>query len=227
MRAGSSPARDAIQTALFVTEDIVTITQTTLVLNVDYTPLEVVSWRDAIEKLLTDKVELVEAYVGQFVRSPSVRFPLPAVVRLVTGYARRRVRLSRKHILERDAYTCQYCGARPRTRSGAPRLQDLTIDHVVPRAQARGGWVTLPWSGERVRVTSWENVLAACGPCNASKADRTPSEAGMVMRRTPRAPSVIDMAWMAIIRHKIPSEWKDYLPEGSPWRDYWDAELED
>lgn len=198
-----------------------------LVLNIDYTPLEVISWRCAMEKLVMGKVELVEEYAGRVVRSAREEFPFPAVVRLVGNYVRRRVRLSRSNIFARDAYTCQYCGARPRRQSGAPDLQELTIDHVVPRAQSRGGWVTLPWSGERVRVTSWKNVLTACGPCNFDKADRTPSEAGLTPRKTPRPPSTLDVAWMGIIKYRIPDEWKDYLPEGSPWADYWDVELAD
>lgn len=196
-----------------------------LVLNVDYTPLEVISWRDAIEKIVMGKVELVEAYVDRFIRSPSVAFPFPAVVR-VMKYVRRRVRLSRRNILSRDAFTCQYCGARPRGPSGAPRVEALTIDHVVPRSRSQKGWVTLPWSGIRARVTSWENVLTACSPCNSAKANRTPREARMTMRKRPRAPSTMDLAWMSIFRFDIPSEWQDYLPANSPWRDYWDAELE-
>jgi len=198
-----------------------------LVLNIDYTPLEVISWRDAIEKLLMGKVEVVERYADRVVRSPSIEVVLPAVVRLVTGYARRKVRLSRKHVIERDAYTCQYCGLRPRRACGSPRLEVLTIDHVVPRAQARAGWVTVPWSGERVRVTSWENVLTACEDCNTTKADRTPSQAGLRMRKRPRAPSPVDIARMSILRYDIPDEWKDYLPQDSPWRAYWESELED
>lgn len=196
-----------------------------LLLNIDYSPLEVISWRDAIDKLFLGKVELVEAYVGQFIRSPSTRMALPAVVRLVTGYAKRRVRLSRRHILARDGFTCQYCGIRPRRASGLPRLEELTIDHVVPRVQAQHGWVCLPWSGKRVRVTSWENVLTACAECNGRKGGRTPAEAGMTMRRTPRAPSPIDLAWMSVNRVRIPTEWQDYLPRESPWREYWDVEL--
>lgn len=196
-----------------------------LVLNIDYTPLEVISWRAAIEKLFMGKIEVVERYADRFIRSPSVQFPFPAVVRLITGYARRKVKLSRKHILERDGFTCQYCGLRPRKASGTPHIEVLTIDHVVPRAHSQGGWVTLPWTGELVRVTSWENLLTACERCNGDKADRTPAQAGLTMRKRPRAPSPMDLARMNILRYEIPEEWKDYLPADSPWRDYWDGEL--
>lgn len=197
-----------------------------LLLNVDYTPLEVISWRRAVEKLLSGRVQLVEQYEGREIRSPSIRLAFPAVVRLLGQYVKRRIRLTRRNILARDTFTCQYCGTRPRRPAGGPRLEDLTIDHVVPRAHAQGGWVTLPWSGRRVRITSWENVLTACERCNSAKADRTPDQAGLAMRKRPRPPSTVDIAWMSIVSCDIPDEWRLYLPPGSPWADYWDVELE-
>lgn len=199
-----------------------------LLLNIDYRPLDVISWRRAVELLMRDVAERVEAYTGKMIRSPSRAIPFPAVLRLTKGYQRRSVRLSRKNIVARDAYTCQYCGARPRKSSGAPRLEDLTIDHVVPRSRAVHGHVRLPWDGHRrARVGSWENVLTACVSCNGRKADRTPGEAGMSMRRIPGKPSHLDMVWMALFSVDIPSEWKLYLPENSPWGGYWDDELEE
>lgn len=197
-----------------------------LVLNIDYSPLGVIPWRDAMEKLVTGKVELLEAYAGRLVRSVRQDWPFPAVVRLITGYTKRRIRLSRAHILARDAYTCGYCGARPRKAGGAPRLEELTIDHVVPRAQARNGRVRTSWTDGWIRVTSWENVTTACYDCNAAKADKTPEQAGMVLRRVPRQPTTLDIAWMSIVRYEIPTEWEAWLPAGSPWRGYWTAELE-
>lgn len=198
-----------------------------LVLNVDYLPLEVVPWQRAMVRLLDGKVELIEQYVGKVVRTPSREFPFPAVVRIAQKYVRRRARLSRANLLARDGYTCQYCGRRPRKSTGAPRLEELTLDHVVPRAQAAGGWVVLPWNGERVRLTSWRNLVACCSACNGRKGARVPRAAGMILRKYPRIPTMLDIAWMSVARHRIPDEWKDYLPEGSPWEDYWDVELQD
>ncbi|MBT3218149.1 MAG: HNH endonuclease [Proteobacteria bacterium] len=198
-----------------------------LVLNADYTLLEVIPWQQAVLLLFRQKVRIVEEYAGRMIRSPSIAIPFPAVVALVKYVpAHRKVRLTRKNILCRDAYTCQYCGRRPRRAEGAPDLEVLTIDHVVPRALERDGWVVLPWNGKRVRVTSWENVLTACAPCNTAKGAMSLKLAGMSMRRTPRAPSAIDVAWMSLFRHEVPDEWKDYLPKGSPWANYWDVELD-
>lgn len=197
----------------------------TLILNADWTVDEVVSWRRAILMVLADKVIPLEDYAGQKVRSPSIELPLPAVLVRKRYVRRRRVRLSRRNILARDGYTCQYCGAQPRKRSGLPRIEELTIDHVVPRAQAVAGRVVLPWTGERTPITCWRNVLTACRSCNCKKGGRTPDQAKLTMRRIPQAPSTDERAWMQLNTQPIPQEWKGYLPAGSPWRDYWVADL--
>jgi 5-methylcytosine-specific restriction endonuclease McrA len=77
------------------------------------------------------------------------------------------VTFSRRNVAKRDHHTCQYCGAQP----GA---EAITIDHVVPRSQ--GG------------ASSWTNCVAACESCNARKADRTPEQADMKLRRRPVRP---------------------------------------
>lgn len=198
-----------------------------LVLNIDYTPLEVIPWQDAMEKIIQGKMELVADYAGRFIRSAYQEWAFPAVVRLTKKFAQRKVRLSRLNVLARDAFTCQYCAAHPRKKGGQPDLTELTLDHIVPRAQARDGMVVLPWNKERVRVTSWENVATACYDCNSGKADRTPAQAKMVLAKHPRAPNTVDVARMAITRYRIPDEWKLYLPETSPWRDYWSTPLDE
>src|SRR5256712_11797390 len=73
--------------------------------------------------------------------------------------------LSRKNILMRDRYTCQYCH---RTLPSG----ELTLDHVAPRS--RGG------------ESAWENLVACCNPCNNRKGSRTPEEAGLDPARQPR-----------------------------------------
>jgi 5-methylcytosine-specific restriction endonuclease McrA len=95
------------------------------------------------------------------------------VVRL-RRYARqeRKVKFSRVNVYRRDAFACQYCGAQP----GAAAL---TLDHVLPRA--RGG------------RTEWLNIVTACTRCNAAKADRTPEQAAMPLRRRPYKPSSMPM----------------------------------
>lgn len=71
-------------------------------------------------------------------------------------------------LFRRDRMTCAYCGQRFRER-------DLQCEHIVPESRG-GGW-------------TWMNLVTACGPCNARKADRTPEEAGMPLVYLPYVPS--------------------------------------
>ena len=118
-----------------------------LVLNASYEPLNVVTVQRAIILLLKDKAQLVEAAEALW-RSEHQSVPVPLVIRLL-AYVRLPHRwqlpVSRRGVLARDQYTCQYCGA-------MPGRQSLTIDHLVPRS--RGGGRT------------WLNLVAACAPCN-------------------------------------------------------------
>jgi 5-methylcytosine-specific restriction endonuclease McrA len=206
--------------------------QHALLLNADYTPYKVITWRRAVELLLDDRADLVEGYVDQFVRSVTIAVPWPAVLRLRQFVkAKLRVRFNRQNVLARDDYTCAYCGVAPRKRDGRPRLEALSIDHVVPRAQARNGKVRAHAStglDGRIPVTCWENVVSACLDCNLAKADRTPEQAGLPLRITPKMPTVLDVLRMNLRRVVVPDEWKEWLPAGAEaWSGYWTDELED
>lgn len=143
-----------------------------LLLNASYEPLRVVSLRRAIVLLLKEKAEIVEAD-GDELRSGSLTLPKPSVIRLVYYVripSRLHLPLTRKMVLARDNYTCQYCGKR------LPK-SELTIDHVIPRS--RGG------------KTEWSNVVVACRRCNQHKGNRTPKEAGMKLLRKPFEPRYV------------------------------------
>ena len=157
-----------------------------LVLNASYEPLSIVSSRRAVCLLLADKAELVECDTG-VVRSATVSIPVPIVVRLryMVRVPRRAVAaVSRRAVFARDEYRCQYCGARADS-----------IDHVMPRS--RGG------------SHVWENLAAACRPCNMKKRDRTPDEAGMRLLRPCRAPR--GTAWVTLGLLGVPEAWQPYL----------------
>lgn len=134
------------------------------------------------------------------VRSASLCLRVPEVVVLATydGMPGRTVPFSRRNIFRRDHHACQYCGAQP-------RVDELTIDHVIPRAQ--GG------------VSSWDNCVLACFECNRRKADRTPEQAHMRLRRMPKQPH-----WRPIYAwHSKPiKSWERFLGEA-----YWNVPLED
>ena len=146
-----------------------------LVLNATYEPLSIVSVKRAVVLLLKEKAELVEAAQARL-RAENFSIPTPLVIRLVY-YVKipRRISLpvTRRTVLARDNYTCQYCNAIP------PR-QQLTIDHVLPRS--RGG------------KTTWENVVTACEKCNGRKGSRTPAEANMQLLTEPKRPRYIAIA---------------------------------
>ncbi len=167
-----------------------TVSNHVLVLNATYEPLNVVSVRRAVVLLLKEKAEVVEA-AEAWVRSERLALQVPLVIRLVY-YVRLPRRftlpLSRRTVLARDQYTCQYCGAQP-------GKAHLTIDHVLPRS--RGG------------ETVWENVVTACGPCNRRKGNRTPQEARMPLRRRPRRPRYLALTLLE--GASAPKEWHKYM----------------
>lgn len=206
-----------------------------LLLNADFQPIKVIDWERAVTMLIDDIAEIVEEYAGHLVRSVTTAMPWPAVLRL-KRYAKSRVRMrfNRQNVLARDGWTCGYCGVAPRLSNGRPRIEDLTLDHVVPRAQASSTHtVRLPWNGKIVPVTCWENVITCCGDCNSKKANRTPNEAGFKLRGLPRNPSAADVLRMTLRKYTIPREWISYLPKGAAaWGgggvsdDYWTVELD-
>lgn len=162
-----------------------------LVLNASYEPLSIVSSRRAVCLVLDDKAELIEADEIEVVRSVSLSLPMPAVVRLrymVKAPRRTLATVSRRAVFARDEYRCQYCGDRADS-----------IDHVLPRS--RGG------------RHDWENLAAACRPCNTAKRDRTPDEAGMRLLRPCRAPRAA--AWVVLGAPLVPDAWKPYLAMAS------------
>lgn len=141
-----------------------------LVLNADNTALHTVSVKHAIGMLVRE-VAIVEEALEDRLIGP---YPWPLVLRLVryvkTNFLYTRAPgWTKRGVLKRDRHTCAYCGGHA-----------TTVDHLVP--QSRGG------------PNSWQNTVAACSPCNLTKANHTPSEAGMVLQHKPYAPSRAELA---------------------------------
>ena len=135
-----------------------------LVLNASYEPLNITTWSRAMVMMIKGKAESLEQDSSREIRPDAM---LPTVIRL-RQFVRvpfRDLPLTRKNILHRDNHSCQYCGCKG---------SKLSIDHVMPRS--RGG------------EDSWENVTTACLNCNVTKGNRTPNEAQMPLRQTPRKP---------------------------------------
>ncbi|KAF3441219.1 hypothetical protein FNV43_RR15132 [Rhamnella rubrinervis] len=175
-----------------------------LVLDISYRPVNVVCWKRAICLEFMEKADVLE-YYDQTVNSPTGSFYIPAVLRvphLLQVVKRRRIKsnLSRKNILYRDSYTCQYCSSR----------ETLTIDHVLP--SARGG----EWK--------WENLVTACAKCNSKKGQKTLEEANMKLIKVPKAPKDYDILAIPLtsaaikmlkMRQGTPEEWQQYLGKPS------------
>ncbi|MGB5862702.1 MAG: HNH endonuclease [Sulfitobacter sp.] len=172
-----------------------------LVLNADYRPLSYYplslwTWQDAVKAKYLDRVDIVAEY-DDCVHSPTTTLRIPSVV-VLKDYVKpqKKVAFTRFNLFLRDEFRCQYCGAKG----------DLTFDHVVPRAS--GG------------VTSWQNVVAACSPCNLRKGSKALHQTGFNLRKPPRQPASEELRNLG---RKFPpghlhDSWMDFL--------YWDAELQ-
>lgn len=171
-----------------------------LVLNADYTPLShfplsLVGWKECVLGVMNGKYDVVAEY-DDIIHSPSVEMFVPSVVAL-REYQKvaQRVSFTRFNVFLRDKFTCQYC-------SGRFRSQDLTFEHVIPRA--RGG------------QTTWENIVSACVPCNTTKGDK--QEMHPLIK--PFKPTVSELRANSLLfpPNYLHETWRDYL--------YWDVELE-
>lgn len=172
-----------------------------LVLNADYRPLSYYplslwGWQEAVKAVFLDRVNIVSEY-DQVVRSPSVELQLPSVVALKSFVeTERNPAFTRFNVFLRDRFQCQYCGSQ----------EDLTFDHLIPRS--KGG------------LTTWDNVIAACSPCNLRKANKSWQEMNMRPMQMPFIPRVQDLHNNGRLfpPNYLHESWLDFL--------YWDSELE-
>lgn len=172
-----------------------------LVLNADYRPLSYYPlslwpWQEAVKAAYLKRVDIIAEY-DHVVHSPTTEIRVPSVV-VLKEYVRPRstVAFTRFNLFLRDEFKCQYCGKRG----------DLTFDHVIPRAA--GG------------ITSWQNVVAACSPCNLKKGSKSLRQANMQLRKPARQPEVGQMqnSGRKFPPNFLHDSWMDFL--------YWDTELD-
>ncbi len=148
------------------------------------------SWRDLSEREPDE--EMVHTI------SFKIRVPRVIVLMLFDRMPKKEVKFTRANIFERDKCTCQYCGK-------VFERRDLNLDHVIPRD--RGG------------LTSWENIVCSCIPCNTRKGNRLPHQVGMRLIKKPERPK-----WRPFLHitfdSKVHESWRHFIDFA-----YWNVEL--
>ena len=161
----------------------------TLVLNKAWLAIGHVSWKRAFTLLVSERAEVLEYYEAT-IRTPRDELFVPAVIRLF-NYDKIpvcKVTFSKRSILERDNFQCQYCGV-------SLTNNNATLDHVMPRSL--GG------------PTNFINTVASCQPCNNKKSNKLLKDTSLNLRKKPFKP--IKKSFKLSLP-KLEEEWKDYLP---------------
>jgi 5-methylcytosine-specific restriction endonuclease McrA len=176
-----------VATTMFGMED-----RRVLVIDAAIQKISIVTLKKAWKKIWAGRAEVISYSEDGTVVGTNKDVRIPSVIQLITVVPRwkQRVRFCRQNVLVgRDRCVCQYCGVRVTTEAA-------TMDHVFPRA--KGG------------KTTWENVVCCCMPCNQQKANRTPEEAGMTLKRKPRKPTSLIEVSVKMDLRSIPKEWEPY-----------------
>jgi CRISPR/Cas system Type II protein with McrA/HNH and RuvC-like nuclease domain len=141
---------------------------TVLVLNFDYTPLNVTTFRRGFTLVDKGKAEVVKSDENPIVIGVK-KYVRPLIIRLLKyiKFQTRKLRVNRNRVFKRDGNQCVYCGTK----------KELTIDHVIPKS--RGG------------TNEWTNLVTCCSKCNLKKGNKTPEEARMTMSSKPYVPNLI------------------------------------
>ena len=160
-----------------------------LVLNLNFEPLNICAVRRGLVLMVLNRAEVIK-FSDRTMCSGEDEYPIPSVLRLREQVKRPlpKLKISRKSVMARDSFECQYCGSK----------SNLTIDHVFPRH--RGG------------ETTWENVVCCCLRCNNKKGARTPSEAGLRLPHPPRKPQYTPyISFPRFVSAVRRPEWREFL----------------
>lgn len=154
-----------------------------LVLNADFTPINVTSVYKGFTLVSKGKAEVLKASdkpllsgMGEFIR--------PLIIRLLNfvKYRVHKLKINRHRLYKRDGHQCTYCGSK----------RNLTIDHIIPKS--KGGQNT------------WMNLITSCSTCNRLKGDKTPEEANMKMIILPYEPTIFS----EIINSSVEDIWENF-----------------
>ena len=187
-----------------------------LLLNSDYQPVDVISWKKCITKLYADKptIYVINHYDDQgFVDGKGNLHPAPAVIvsKVYLDINSKKAPYTKLNVFARDDFTCQYCMQRF-------VVSELTVDHIAPKSKFI----------EKIKATEYKNITTACKPCNSYKADiplgkarypNSPKEkwlkklAGQLitLHKTPTVPSRSSVFKKKLNHISVPDEWREYL----------------
>ena len=154
-----------------------------LVLNADYTPINVTTVFKGFKLVDKGKAEILKAGDNPIVAGEK-QFLRPLIIRLYNYVKFRfhKLKINRNRLFRRDNYSCVYCGNK----------RNLTVDHVFPKS--RGGQNT------------WLNLVTCCSHCNRVKDNRTPEEAGMRFLKQPYEPSIFS----EVVNPSIELIWQEF-----------------
>ena len=154
-----------------------------LVLNADYTPINVTTVFKGFKLVDKGKAEILKAGDNPIVAGEK-EFLRPLIIRLYNYVKFRfhKLKINRNRLFRRDNYSCVYCGNK----------RNLTVDHVMPKS--RGGQNT------------WLNLVTCCSHCNRVKDNRTPEEAGMRFLKQPYEPSIFS----EVVNPNIEGIWQEF-----------------
>ena len=164
----------------------------TLLLDCNYFPVKIINWQKAMILLVTGRAEVVDEYDDKLIRSVSVTYKLPKVLRLFQMHKiTLNVKFTRMNVFFRDQFQCQYCSI------NLP-AHELTFDHIIPVSKQG--------------PTSWENVVTCCKTCNGKKGSKSLKSCGMNLLRPAKKPR-----WSPELCLKLcdddPSDWWNFFPK--------------
>ena len=161
-----------------------------VLLNADYSFLNVVNWKRAMCMMSKGKVQVIKHSERLIRTAGGVAIKVPAVMRLIklirTLYINR-VPFSKKNVLIRDGFKCAYCGGNHKR---------LTLDHIIPKS--RNG------------RTTFENCVSSCLPCNNKKGGKTPSEAQMYLKVKAYQPTIAEFLRLKVKKLGINEVLRDF-----------------
>ena len=160
-----------------------------LVLNADYTPINITDLKRAFNLLYKGKAEIIKHNIISPIVTELKKYKRPTIIRLLRYITIpfRKVHLNRQNIFRRDKYKCVYCGEKTKNK--------LTIDHVTPKS--KGG------------NNTWQNLVTCCKSCNIKKDDKTLEEVGMTLNTVPYRPTYIQFVKNITISYK--DDWLPFL----------------